>query len=113
MPAPPEDRATPPRIDASRLAPVREFFAKPIGHHSPELDAILDILRAGPVGGKFCLICTSPHSAWMIGRMSDVRGTPPVVEDNRVFLSIDDAERAIFRLRWQAETGQVLDDAFV
>ena len=98
------------RIDASRLAPVREFFANPIGHHGPELDAILNVLRAGPVSGKLCLICTRPHQEWVIGRMSDTRGVAPIIEDNRVFLSIDDAERAIFKLRWQAETGRTLDE---
>jgi len=97
-------------IDPTRLEPVREFFAKPIGHHSAELDALLDVLRGGPIAGKLCLICTRPHREWTIGRLSGQRNDPPVVEDNRVFTSIEDAERAIFRLRWQAETGVALPD---
>ena len=35
-----------------------------------------------------------------------------MIADNRVFLSIDDAERAVFKLRWQAETGQLPDENF-
>ena len=98
------------RIDPAQLGPVREFFSKPIGHHSPELDAILSLLRGGPVAGKYCLICTRPHREWVIGRLGGERNIPPTIEDNRVFHSIEDAERAIFRLRWLAETGVPLDE---
>lgn len=98
------------RVDPARLAPVREFMARPIGQHGAELDALLDVLRGGPVAGKLCLICTQPHQEWVIGRMSGERNIPPIIEDNRVFRSIEDAERAIFRLRWQAETGVALPD---
>jgi len=98
------------RIDPTRLDPVREFFANPIGRHGAELDAILSVLRAGPIAGKYCLICTRPHQEWRIGRLSGRRGEAPVIEDNRVFASIADAERAVFRLRWFAETGVPLDE---
>jgi hypothetical protein len=98
------------RIDPLDLAPVREFFAGPIGHHSAALEAILSILRAGPVEGKYCLITIEPHAAWVVARMSGVRGIPPVPEKDPVFHSIEDAERHIFRLRWEAETGCNLPD---
>ncbi len=103
-------RRTASRIEPSRLAPVREFLADPIGRHSPELDAILSILRAGPIGGKCCVICTIPHREWRIGRLTGQRNQPPIVEDNRIFHSIEDVERAIFKLRWLAETGVPLDE---
>jgi len=105
-------RLDPTRLDPTRLDPVREFFARPIGPHSAELDALLSLLRAGPVAGKHCLICTEPHRAWRIGRLSGVRNVPPALDDNRTFGSIEEAERAIFRLRWKAETGQDLGEEF-
>ncbi len=98
------------RIDPTRLEPVREFLATPIGPHGAELDAILSVLRAGPVAGKYCLICVEPHRRWVIGRLSGVRGEAPRVADNRVFHNLEDAERAVFRLRWTAETGVALDE---
>lgn len=82
----------------------------PIGHHSAELEAVLSILRAGPVAGKYCLITLIPHETWAIGRISGVRGVPPARQDGPVFHSIAEAERHVFRLRWEAETGCTLPD---
>jgi hypothetical protein len=100
----------PPRFDPAQLAPAREFRDSPIGHHSKALDAVLSILRSGPVAGKLCLICVKPHCEWVIGRLSGIRGVGPVVTDNRVFRSIESAEWEIFKLRWAAECGQPLDE---
>jgi hypothetical protein len=99
-----------PGIDPSRLELVREFRARPIGHHSAELTAMLAILRSGAVTGKYCLICTRPHEEWVIARMSGVRGVAPVVEDNRVFRSVEEAEWEVFKLRWTEECGVTLDE---
>jgi hypothetical protein len=104
------DHGRRPRLDPSRLEPVREFRARPIGHHSTELTSMLSILRAGDVRGKFCLICIRPHAEWAIGRMSGVRGVAPAIADNRVFRSIEEAEWAIFKLRWAEECGVPLDE---
>jgi hypothetical protein len=104
------NRTRPPRIDPFRLAPVREFRARPIGHHSAELTAMLAILRAGDVRGKYCLVCIRPHAEWMIARLSGVRGIAPVVEDNRAFHSIEEAEWEVFKLRWAQECGAALDE---
>ncbi len=98
------------RIDPANLAPVREFWARPIGHHSADLEAVLSILRAGPVAGKYCLIILQPHAAWTIGRISGVRGIPPAYGTAPIFHSIEAAERHIFRLRWEAATGSALPD---
>jgi hypothetical protein len=96
------------RIDPTDLSPVREFWIRPIGHHSAELESVLSILRSGPVAGKYCLITVAPHKAWAIGRISGIRGVPPARQDGPVFLNIADAERHVFRLRWEAETGCTL-----
>jgi hypothetical protein len=98
------------RIDPLDLAPVREFWARPIGHHSAALQSVLAILRAGPIAGKLCLLTIEPHAAWAIGRMSGRRGIAPAREEGPLFHSIEDAERHIFRLRWEAETGCSLPD---
>jgi hypothetical protein len=89
---------------------AREFRARPIGHHSAALAHILSHLRAGPMQGKYCLICIRPHREWVIGRLSGVRGVAPLVEDNRVFASVEEAEWEIFRLRWNAAGLPTIDD---
>lgn len=96
------------RIDPSDLSLVREFWARPIGDHSAKLEAVLSVLRAGQVAGKYCLITVTPHTTWAIGRISGVRGIAPARLDGPVFHSIADAERHVFRLRWEAETGCTL-----
>ncbi len=78
---------------------VREFYARPIGHHSPALARLLSHLRAGAIEGKYCLICTEPHRSWVIGRLSAQRGVAPALDDNRIFPSIEEAEWAVFKLR--------------
>ncbi len=98
------------RIDPSRLDLAREFRARPIGHHSAELTALLGILRSGGVKGKYCLISTRPHAEWVIARLSGVRGVAPVVEDNRVFHAIEEAEWEVFKLRWAEECGVTIDE---
>ena len=97
-------------LDPRRLDAVREFRANPIGRHSAELDTILSRLRSGEVAGKYCLICTRPHAEWVIGRLGAARGEPITVADNRVFHSIEDAEWAVFKLRWQAAYGFAIDE---
>jgi len=34
----------------------------------------------------------------------------PTIEDNRVFHSLEEAEWAVFKLRWEAAGGPPLDD---
>jgi len=99
-----------PRIDPDRLAPLREFRANPIGRHGPELRAILSLLRSGDVAGKYCLICVEPHAEWVIGRLSGRRGVAPTLADNRVFRSIEEAEWAVFKLRWHEAFGRAVDE---
>jgi len=89
---------------------AREFRDHPIGQHSAALEQVLNLLRAGPVRDKYCLICIEPHARWMLARLSGVRGMPPVPVENRMFTSLEDAEWQIFRLRWQDATGVELRD---
>jgi hypothetical protein len=98
-------------LNAAWLELVREFRACPIGQHSPALSRVLSTLRAAGMDGKFCIICIRPHARWVIGRLSGVRGEAPVVQDNRVFTSIEDAEWEIFKLRCRAAGLPPIDEA--
>jgi hypothetical protein len=104
------NRDDPPPIDAAGLALAREFRASPIGRHSPELSAVLSRFRGGDVAGKYCLICVKPHAEWVIGRLSGQRGVAPAVDGNRVFHSIEEAEWAVFKLRWREAYGAAIDE---
>ena len=88
---------------------VEEFNAKPIGHHSPALQRVLNVFRGEPTQDKYVLICTKPHKEWTLGQLSGERGKPVKIFKNHVFTNVEDAEREIFRRRWKKYTGDSLD----
>lgn len=89
---------------------VEEFKAKPIGHHSAELQQLLNVFRGEAMADKYVLVCTKPHKEWVLGQMTGNRGEPVKIHRNKVFHSIYDAEWEIFKLRWKKYTGEQLKD---
>jgi N,N-dimethylformamidase len=89
---------------------AKEFKAKPIGHHSADLQKVLNLFRGEAMADKYCLICTRPHEEWVLAQFSGRRGIPPRVHHNRVFTSIEEAEWEVFKLRWEKYTGHKLED---
>ncbi len=85
-----------------------EFDARPIGHHSPALQRVLNVFRGQLMKDKYVLLCTKPHKKWVLGKLTGERGSPVKIIGSRVFSSIEDAERAVFRLRWKKHTGRRL-----
>ena len=66
-------------IDPRRTDLALEFKRRPFGPHSPELQAVLNVLRGAVHCQNLLLVCTRPHAEWHA-----------------------------FRVRWQAVTGQAL-----
>ena len=94
-------------IDPQRLDLAREFRARPFGVHSPELQAVLAVMRSAPIDGKFVLVCTRPHEEWVLAR---IHLDPPRAElTGQYFRNLEDAEWEVFRLRWAHHTGVSLN----
>ena len=93
-------------IDPTRTDLIAEFDANPDGPHSHELALILNRLRIGPREERFIMICTRPRQEWVVARMPTERGQTIDLVEGAVFDNADDASRKVFRLRWQAVTGQ-------
>ena len=55
---------------------IEEFRKTPIGHHSTDLQVILNEFRALPMEDKHCLICTKANREWQLAKTSGVRGKP-------------------------------------
>ena len=89
---------------------IEEFRAKPVGKHSPGLQRVLNAMRGVPQDGKFVLVCTKPHREWAVARLTGKRGESPVIVPDLRFTDLREAELAIFRLRWKAQTGADLPD---
>lgn len=97
-------------IKAADRKLVDEFRKSPIGHHSPELQRVMNVFRGQPTAGKYVLLCTKPHEEWVLAQLPQRRGQPLHVHHNRVFTSIEEAEWEIFRLRWEHFTGETLPE---
>ena len=94
------------RIDPTRTELIAEYEANPQGPHSRELVMLLHRLRLGPIEERYVPVCTVPGREWAVGRMPTERGRPIVLVEGAVYDNPLDADRKVFRLRWQAATGQ-------
>ena len=88
---------------------IEEFKRCPIGHHSPDLQRLLNRLRGTSTVDKYCLVVVKPNREWQLAKTSGVRGTPLKMLEQR-FTSMADAEWYVFRQRWQALTGERLSE---
>jgi hypothetical protein len=87
---------------------VRAFLARPYGPHGTELQHLLNQMRAAPVSGKLVVLVVVPHREWRLARLPERRGGHPEIVPGPNFTALADAERAVFRLRWEAMFGQAL-----
>jgi hypothetical protein len=96
----------PAAIDPRRLDLAAEYRAKPFGRHSPELQALLDVMRRPENCQDLILVSIEP-GRWVLGeRLPD--GKPPRLLTEQVFTSLEDGEWAAFRRRWRTLTGEEL-----
>ncbi len=96
-----------PAIDATRLDLAREFRRNPFAKHSPDLYALLEILRGPRFNGNYVLVVLEPHKRYALA-VKQPAGKPPVVLGNEIHGSAADAEWAVFKRRWEAASGQPL-----
>lgn len=96
------------RIDPKRIDLAREFKAKPFGVHSPELQAVLNVMRGQPVEDKYVLVMTKPHTQWMLAELTAEPFKLRVLSE-RVFASLEEAEWFVFKARWEKLAGRKLE----
>jgi hypothetical protein len=87
-----------------------EFLANPIGYHSPGLQRVLNVLRGGPLRGKYVLVILEPYRRWQLARLPGVRGAPVQLVEGVIYTDRLQAERDVFRRRWQEMNGPDLSD---
>jgi hypothetical protein len=96
------------KVGAHDRPVVDEFWRKPIGHHSPALQRVLNVFRGEPTKDKYVLICTKPHREWVLGQLPGERGKPVRMLKGQVFGDVAEAEREVFRRRWKKYAGSDL-----
>ncbi len=96
-------------IDTSRNDLVEEFRRTPVGRHSADLRYLLNRMRTAPELPNYVLICTVPQREWLLATKAPGRGTPVEIVEGHVFTDPNEAEWQVFKLRWQALTGEAID----
>jgi hypothetical protein len=97
------------QISDADLKYAAEFKNKPFGYHSPGLQRVLNAMRGGPKAGKYVLVVREPFRRWVLGRLPATRGVPVEILQGQEFTGLEDAEWAVFKLRWKAHTGWDLE----
>jgi branched-chain amino acid transport system permease protein len=78
-----------------------EFRKTPLGHHSPQLQRLLRQFRTLPVPGKHALLRVDHQRAWVLVEFNGRKGEPLKVHSDRVYTDWNEAEWAVFKLRWK------------
>lgn len=86
---------------------IEEFRQNPIGHHSPELQRLLNKLRGAPIADKYCLVVLKPSREWQLAKTTGVSGKPLKMLSQK-FTSLAEAEWYVFKQRWKAMTGETI-----
>ncbi len=90
------------------LGYAKEFMEAPTRRpFSQGLQRILNRFHGSPLDGRYVLIQSKSWTEWKVGRLRG-RAQPVEIMEDKVFSSLEDGERAIFRLCWLAETGKPL-----
>jgi len=93
------------RFDKTRLDLAREFRDNPFGEHSPDLQYMLNLMRAGGAEPFHVLFVDKAGERWTLGLMQPDRRRAPR-RTNIVFADLKAAEWYVFRLRWAALAGE-------
>ena len=96
-------------IDPSRTDLAEEFKQNPGGPYSPERTLLVNRLRLGPMEERTIMVCTKRGREWTLAKMPTVRGVKMEFYEDKVFDDYDAAAWEIFRMRWQAVTGEGLE----
>ncbi len=95
-------------IDPSRKDLVEEYRQNPGGPYGPELTLLVNRLRLGPMEERVVLVCTKRGREWTVAKMPTVRGAKLEIFEDRVFDDYAAAAWEVFRMRWEAATGEAL-----
>ena len=94
-------------FDKTRLDLAREFRAKPFGEHSPDLQYLLNLMRAPGPDPFHVLLIDQAGERWTLATLEPGGKSPPR-PTNVVFSDLEAAEWYVFKLRWAKLAGEEL-----
>lgn len=86
---------------------AHEFRAQPHGRHSAELQRVLNRMRAEPFPGRYVLVQEVRGLPYRLARLGSTPADP-LSYTGDTFARLEDAEWAVFKLRWRSLFGHDL-----
>jgi hypothetical protein len=84
--------------DVARLA--QEYRANPYGRHSADLQRILNRMRSAPFAGRHVLVQERNDMPYRLARLGSTP-SDPLNYTGDTFVTLPEAEWAVFKLRWR------------
>lgn len=84
--------------DVARLA--LEFRARPYGRHSAGLQRVLNRMRSEPFSGRYVLVQERKGSPYRLAQLGSAPAAP-ISYTGDTFDTLEEAEWAVFKLRWR------------
>ncbi|HET6158710.1 MAG TPA: hypothetical protein VFE34_10230 [Dongiaceae bacterium] len=91
--------------DVAHLA--QEFRSHPHGRHSVELQRVLNRMRSEPFVGHYVLVQEHGSMPYRLARLGR-NPVDPISYTGDTFMTLEEAEWAVFKLRWRALYGSDL-----
>lgn len=88
------------QFDKSRIDLAEEFKANPYGHHSPDLQYLLNLMRRPTDEPFHVLVVVTPYKCWRLATIKPGAKTLPEYTELE-FKRLEDAEWHVFRERWR------------
>ena len=95
-------------VDPSRLDLCNEFRESPIGPHSPDLQKLIKLLRWERIESRYLLVQPKRGKPWFLAHTTGPKAHPLEIFWNQEFTDLPSAYWALFKARWEANTGQRL-----
>ena len=95
-------------IDPNRVDLAAEYKACPLGPHSPDLQRVLQLMCWIPATQRYIAAQTQTNGPWYLARTTGPKGSPLEIYTSQSFATETQANWAVFRKRWQLQTGHWL-----
>ena len=95
-------------VDPTRLDLCREFRENPIGRHSPDLQKLVKLLRWERIESRYLLVQPRRGDPWFLAHTTGPKGHALEIFRGHGFPDLPSAYWALFKARWEANTGERL-----
>lgn len=95
-------------VDPTRLDLCRAFRENPFGPHGPELQKLIKLLRWESVEARYILVQPTRSDPWFLAHTTGPKAHPLEIFRNQGFEGLAAAYWALFKARWEANTGERL-----